>query len=79
MDNGGWNLTCIWLQEAVDTDIDMLIFDILTIIRNTTVTIDRLISNAIPCLIKQLLNTHINPGSYYIYNLLIFLPSYNCL
>lgn len=62
MDANGWDLTCTWLNDGIDTDNTMLVKDILTILHDVPVTIERLQSSQGPKLVKSLSKFHSNQG-----------------
>lgn len=54
MGSGGWNLTHLWLQDAVTTQNWPLVQEILELLLSCPVDVERLKSNTAPRLVKQL-------------------------
>jgi len=62
MDANGWDITFTWLNNGIDTCNTMLVIDVLTILHDVPVTIERLQSNPGPKLVKSLSRFNFNQG-----------------
>lgn len=65
MDYGGWNLIFRWLENAIKINFITTTLDILTIIENTPMILDRLMGNVMPTLIYDLSKTHTDQSNFY--------------
>ena len=69
--DGGWNYLLIWLNEAVSNKNWPLTNQILEHLLPAPVTVDRLKSNSIPKIVKELSNHYEVPGKFCFFYLFV--------